>query len=65
MWYQYKKIIFLLPIITVISLVIIFVISNQKDEDFETIVQNENIVPYIIKEGIRPRLDYLKSIDIL
>lgn len=59
MWYQYKKIIFLLPIITVISLVIIFVISNQKDEDFETIVQNENIVPYIIKEGIYTPEDYI------
>lgn len=63
MQYKYKKIVFLFLIIMVISVAIVFVISRQKEENTEVIVQNNQIVSHIIKEEIYTIEDYSRFVE--
>ena len=60
MQYKYKKIVFLFLIIVTISIAILFVISKQKEETTEVIVQNSQAISHVIKEEIYTTEDYIR-----
>lgn len=59
MWHKYKKIIISFLIIIIISIAIVLVISNQK-EDFGTVSENEASNSHMVIEEIYTPEDYLK-----
>ena len=63
MQYKYKKIVFLFLIIVTISIAILFVISKQKGETTEVIVQNSQVVSHVTKEEIYTTEDYIRFIE--
>ena len=63
MQYKYKKIVFLFLIIVTISIAILFVISKQKEETTEVIVQNSQVVSHVTKEEIYTTEDYIRFIE--
>lgn len=60
MWHKYKKIIILFSIVIIISIAIVLVISNQKEEDYVTVSENDFSISHMVTEEIHTPEDYLE-----